>query len=205
MFPFNNDWTNSLFFSQDPVAIDSVMYDFLYTEGTNPTEGSQNYLHQAADPPSNIYDPENDGKYLSESLGVHEHWDTNYDIFSSERYSGPSHNGIDFVTFGKEYVFSGVKIGSPAPNFLYINDKKIITFPATCIVGKITVQAIPLGIDGVEKVEFSVDDHIRYSDYEEPYEWIWETTEVFTHELVVTAYGDSEEIYQDTLLVWKFF
>jgi len=28
MYPFNNDWTNSLFFSQDPIAIDSVMYDF---------------------------------------------------------------------------------------------------------------------------------------------------------------------------------
>ena len=34
MYPFNGDWTNSLFFSQDPVAIDSVMYDFLYTEGS---------------------------------------------------------------------------------------------------------------------------------------------------------------------------
>ena len=42
MYPFNNDWTNSLFFSQDPVAIDSVMYDFLHAEGTNPCEGSQN-------------------------------------------------------------------------------------------------------------------------------------------------------------------
>ena len=50
MYPFNDDWTNSLFFSQDPVALDSVMYDFLLTEGTNPIEGAQNYLHQAAVP-----------------------------------------------------------------------------------------------------------------------------------------------------------
>jgi len=104
MYPFNNDWTNSLFFSQDPVAIDSVMYDFLHTEGTNPCEGSQNYLHQSAEPNINIYDPENDGIYLSESLGVHEHWNKSYEIFSSDRYLGNSGNGIDFVTIGKEHA-----------------------------------------------------------------------------------------------------
>jgi len=97
MYPFNDDWTNSLFFSQDPVAIDSVMFDFLHAEGTNPCEGSQNYLHQSADPPLNIYDPENDGIYLSDSLGVHEHWNTTENIFSSERYSGPSNIGIDYI------------------------------------------------------------------------------------------------------------
>ena len=93
MYPFNGDWTNSLFFSQDPVAIDSVMYDFLYTEGTDPIEGSQNYLHQSAEPMPNKYDPENDGEYLDYSLGVHEHWEISVDIFSSERYEV-----IDFVT-----------------------------------------------------------------------------------------------------------
>ena len=98
MKPFNRDWTNSLFFSQDPVALDSVMYDFIYTEGCNPAEGSQNYLHQSAEPLLDTYDPEGDGVYLSESLGVHEHWDTSVDIFSTERYVG-----IDFVIIGEEH------------------------------------------------------------------------------------------------------
>ena len=102
MYPFNGDWTSSLFLSQDPVAIDSVMYDFLLAEGTNPSEGSQNYLHQSAEPNLNTYDPENDGVYLSDSLGVHEHWDTSENIFSSERYSGVSNNGIDYIAYLKE-------------------------------------------------------------------------------------------------------
>ena len=34
MYPFCDDWMSSLFFSQDSVAIDSVMYDFLYVEAT---------------------------------------------------------------------------------------------------------------------------------------------------------------------------
>jgi hypothetical protein len=121
MYPFNGDWTNSMFFSQDPVAIDSVMYDFLYTEDTNPTEGSQNYLHQSAQPVPNKYDPENDGEYLDYSLGVHEHWDTSVNIFSSERYVG-----IDFVPIPltdnsppDKPTITGPSSGSPGTNYEY--------------------------------------------------------------------------------------
>jgi len=84
--PFNNDWSSSIFISQDPVAIESVGYDFLrneYTPERHPNltlvqmEGVDDYLHQAADstnwPQDIVYDPENDGTPLP-SLGVHEHW-----------------------------------------------------------------------------------------------------------------------------------
>jgi hypothetical protein len=82
------DWPSSLFASQDPVAIDSVAYDFLLEEwprvvtggtGTAGTlrGGAEDYLHEAAlaqAPPSGInYDPGRDGTGLK-SLGVHEHW-----------------------------------------------------------------------------------------------------------------------------------
>ena len=98
MYPFNDDWPSSLFFSQDTVALDSVMYDFLWVEQNGyPSEGAQNYLHEVADPPIGRYDPEGDGTYVSDSLGVHEHCDPDVDIFSSDRYSGPSGNGIDYI------------------------------------------------------------------------------------------------------------
>jgi hypothetical protein len=81
MAPFNGDWPSSLFASQDPVAIDSVGFDFLLAEW--PTEVSvweglaQDYLHEASqadNPPSGtFYDPELDGTRMA-SLGVHEHW-----------------------------------------------------------------------------------------------------------------------------------
>jgi hypothetical protein len=60
MAPFNGDWPSSLFASQDPVAIDSVAYDFLYAEWPDYVEngvcsfndslegGAQDYLHEAA-------------------------------------------------------------------------------------------------------------------------------------------------------------
>lgn len=79
--PFNNDWSSSLFVSQDPVAIDSVGVDFLRAELKRYARrpGADDYLHEAAlahDPPSGaFYDPDHQGnvKRLA-SLGVHEHW-----------------------------------------------------------------------------------------------------------------------------------
>jgi len=100
--PFNNDWTSSVFMSQDPVAIESVCHDFLRFEFDGVTNhnsinnaeknapnwfGVDDYLHQAADPstwPTQIkvgtkttafggYKPNGDGVAIT-TLGVHEHW-----------------------------------------------------------------------------------------------------------------------------------
>ncbi len=87
MDPFDGDWMSSLFLSQDPVAVESVGFDFLFEEylahgnlrgGDYPLyAATQDYIHQAASPsewPAGIvYDPENDGMPIG-SLGVHEHW-----------------------------------------------------------------------------------------------------------------------------------
>ncbi len=75
--PFNGRPASSLYMSQDIVAIESVLLDFLRSEGAVPAGTPDNYLHEAAqadNPPSGtVYDPENDGIPLK-SLGVHEHW-----------------------------------------------------------------------------------------------------------------------------------
>jgi hypothetical protein len=91
--PFNNDWPSSLFASLDPVAIDSVCYDFLRNEwpdivsgsagvSSRRGEGPQDHLHEAAlanNPASGtFYDPGKTGSRLS-SLGVHEHWNNPID------------------------------------------------------------------------------------------------------------------------------
>ncbi len=79
--PFNGHWTASLFASQDPVALESVIVDFFAAEKTQKlmVGAVDNYLHEAAlahQPPSGTrYDPEGDGTPL-ESLGVHEHWNS---------------------------------------------------------------------------------------------------------------------------------
>ena len=79
--PFDGDWTSSLFASQDPVAIDSVGFDFLWTEWDDAPHwsGASDYLVEAAlanDPPSGtFYDPDHKGSVTRlKSLGVHERW-----------------------------------------------------------------------------------------------------------------------------------
>jgi len=83
MEPFNNDYPNSIFMSQDPVAIESVCFDFCLEEFPDLVSGSLlNGLHdlylQVSDasnwPDGIIYDPENDGTAMRSSLGVYEHW-----------------------------------------------------------------------------------------------------------------------------------
>jgi hypothetical protein len=205
MYPFNNDWTNSLFFSQDPVAIDSVMYDFLHAEGANPCEGSQNYLHQSAVPPIGVYDPENDGSYVSESLGVHEHWNTSVDIFLSDRYLGPSSNGIDFVAVGEEYAHPDVIFTNPQENHLYINGNKKCRFPVTLIIGDITIEAQVNGIsDDIEKIEFYMDEELLFVDTEVPYNWTWQNKPRYKHTIKTIAHYGEEDTLSNEIVVWKF-
>ncbi len=82
--PFNNDWTSSIFISQDPVAIDSVGVDFLMNEPSISAnydmfkKGTtlENYLIESAlagSPPSGTVYKNGDGETVS-SLGTFEHW-----------------------------------------------------------------------------------------------------------------------------------
>jgi len=204
MYPFNDDWTNSLFFSQDPVALDSVMYDFLLTEGTNPIEGSQNYLHQAAVPAPDVYDPENDGIYLSTSLGVHEHWDRTVDIFSSDRYSGLAENGIDYYTLGEEFVRPGIVFTTPQEKHLYLFGTDKGAFPISLVIGKIDVEAQVNGVSGtVQKIEFYKDNTLQFTDTEEPYIWTWNKLSFFSHTIKIIAYYDEVNTTSNQIKIWK--
>jgi hypothetical protein len=122
MPPFNNNWSNSIFMSLDPVAIESVGYDFLRSEfdGINKHDavnnewesipnmfGVDDYMHQAADstnwPKGIKYDPDNSGKPLP-VLGVHEHWNNPVDKqYSRNLKTG---NGIELVSIPEELVKS---------------------------------------------------------------------------------------------------
>jgi hypothetical protein len=79
--PFNGQWPCSLLASQDPLAIDSVGFDFLSTEWPDIAlkGGVDDYLHEAAlanDPPSGTLYDSNHATATERlpSLGVHEHW-----------------------------------------------------------------------------------------------------------------------------------
>jgi uncharacterized protein (DUF362 family) len=100
--PFNGNWTSSLFASQDPVAIDSVGFDFIWTEWTDyPRKaGVDDYLHEAAlanNPPSGtFYDPDHaEAVKRLPSLGVHEHWNNAHEKKYSRNLG--KNQGIELV------------------------------------------------------------------------------------------------------------
>ncbi len=116
--PFNDDYPNSVFISQDPVAIESVCYDFLYEEYSSKSgneqypmiDGAIDFLAQAASPanwPSGItYDPEDDGSTLG-SLGVYEHWNNVTDKQYTVNLTGSG--GIHLVSVPNDLVETEVE------------------------------------------------------------------------------------------------
>jgi hypothetical protein len=102
---FGDHWMSSLFFSQDPVAIDSVGLDFVRNEPkADECRGKpENYLHEAAlaeKPPSGtVYNPQRDNKPVM-SLGVHEHWNNPVDKQYSRNLG--KREGIELVGLPKD-------------------------------------------------------------------------------------------------------
>jgi len=120
LWPFNGDWPSSILASQDPVAIDSVGYDFVNAEwpdvvqyGHAPADrydmggGAEDYLHEAAladDPPSGtFYRPDGErGTDGLDSLGVHEHWNNAIDKQYSRNLG--TGEGIELVLLGSDAI-----------------------------------------------------------------------------------------------------
>ena len=167
MPPFNTDWMSSVFASLDPVAIESVGYDFLRSEFTatrNINDGAgtyvqkpaaDDYLHQAADSSQWAegikYDPDNDSSYFA-SLGVHEHWDNEID----KRYSRDLGTG-DGIELIKVMDYTDVKEETNMPSDYYLSQNYPNPFnPSTKIK-----YSIPTGSKVVIKVYDAIGKEIE--------------------------------------------
>jgi len=85
---FGGHFPNSIFVSTDPVAIDSVMFDFLNAEVERNVE-SQMYLHRA----------------MELNLGIHEHWNN----ASSKQYSSIDFHAIEMSSVSRSDIDQKVK------------------------------------------------------------------------------------------------
>jgi hypothetical protein len=181
--PFNNDWCSSLFFSMDPVAIESVCLDILkkeFTEeeiidGTGKTgidrftfvqwEGVDDYLHQAASsewwPEGITYDPNNTGAGI-ESLGVHEHWN-NKDDMQYSRNLGTG-EGIELVRIYHEP--SGLSQTVSAPTLEVFPNP--VSTSATFRIHTDHPQEVKLSIYslGGKLITTLIDEQLQTGDYD---------------------------------------
>jgi len=139
--PFNGDWTNSLFASQDPVAIDSVGLDFLQVDLPKAAcmAGTDDYLHEAAladNPPSGtFYDPDHATSTVRlASLGVHEHWNNPTDKQYSRNLG--RNKGIELVKVSPKTEAAGI-VASGAKVTLLADTFKFTEGPATDAEGNV--------------------------------------------------------------------
>lgn len=151
------------------------------------------------------------------------HWDFGDGNTSNEQSPTYTytHLGNYTVTFSvtdsdgnQSSVSSYVIVNAEAPtvtitkpiNGIYILDVRILPFFRPFIIGPITIEVTATQVPfGIEKVEFYIDDKLKETDTEFPYQRTWNTTAFFRHIITVVAYDTSGISSTDELLVKKFF
>ena len=89
-------------------------------------------------------------------------------------------------------------------NYLYIFDREVISLKKPIILGRITVVVDAYDKDGISKVEFYIDDIIRFTDHDTPYSWLWDEFTIGWHEIRVVAYDNSGNEGEDKIDVIIF-
>ncbi|HEC77487.1 MAG TPA: hypothetical protein ENI33_09600 [Thermoplasmatales archaeon] len=94
-----------------------------------------------------------------------------------------------------------VAITKPKEGMLYFMDREIMPVASNkaIVIGRITIEAETNG----NKVEFYVNDELKYEDYEKPYEWLWNETVWGKYKIKVRAYAEDQTEYEIT--VFKIF
>jgi len=104
-------------------------------------------------------------------------------------------------------------ITSPRRGWVYIHllggliDRHLPILLSTIVIGPIYVNVTASDSEsGMDRVEFYLDDDLKFTDYEAPYQWYWnESGLIFPYQLKVTAYDKLDNPSTLSIRVWKIF
>lgn len=82
-------------------------------------------------------------------------------------------------------------------NYLYVSNKEILPTPFPIIIGGITIDANAIDENGIKKVEFYVDNHLKESMESKPYSWMWNEFVIGMHKIKVVCYDNADNIAGD--------
>ncbi|RLF41249.1 MAG: hypothetical protein DRN12_03590 [Thermoplasmata archaeon] len=102
----------------------------------------------------------------------------------------------------KDYYSNfSINIVKPRIGYLYLFGEEMAAIPSkTIIIGSITVE-VEISKE-VDKIEFYIDDELKYIDEQEPYQWMWNENIIGTHELKVIAYDSMGDNSEDKQSLW---
>jgi hypothetical protein len=98
-------------------------------------------------------------------------------------------------------------ITRPKEGYLYFLDIEIGPTPNgnTIIVGRITIKADASDeTSGIDKVEFYINDELKYTDEGAPYEWEWHPGISFNPTIKVVAYDEAGNSNSDSMVVYAY-
>jgi hypothetical protein len=115
----------------------------------------------------------------------------NYEFVEDEIILSPI-SGV--VLLNEDQINLTINIEKPKGNRLYVFNRAMMPLKNTIILGKITIQTEVHSINDMDRVEFYIDDVLKSTDDELPYEWTWNKFAMGNHEVKVVAYdGDGNE------------
>ena len=116
--------------------------------------------------------------------------------------------GSNYTDIGYLHAIGGVEIHHPEEEYLHIfGEQSLKTFyDNTIIIGPINIQAEVFDEQAVQHVKFFIDGIPRSTDTTPPYEWHWKFDSLFRHRHKITVIAElqSGEIWQDSMMVWRF-
>jgi len=194
----------------------------LYPNGGEITEGTINIRWLATDLTNvsiNIYcsndggsrwhliveNEDNDGEYMWNTSNVPDGMNYLVRIVAEDEAGNINEDTSDtpFVIYNNHIE---VNVTHPRIGYLYINNREILPLPfnITVVIGKITLAAeVKCGLP-IQKVEFYVDEELKFSDEDAPYEWVWDETTCYAHTIKIVAYDVLGNRNVKEIELWAF-
>lgn len=137
---------------------------------------------------------------------------TLYDLLNEERFrvNDSANFKVDLPAYGARILTLEdvspplLSIEKPKKGCLHVFDRAWLPIGITIILGRITIIANAIDESGIEGVEFYVDDSLKFTDREAPYEWLWDEFVVGKYEVKVIARDSFGNKAEDMVNVFIF-
>ena len=127
----------------------------------------------------------------------------------SERTKNVSNDTAIVTITERDTIPPYIKIIKPYSG-IYFKNSLLLPFLSRFIDTTIIIHEINITVDttdenGVEKVEFYIDEEYKATNYHGRHVWTWDELAFFKHTIKVVSYDNAGNTASDEIVVWKFF